>query len=137
MLSTRDDANQRSRASSRVVADVWEKDVWEFQAKPGSSGSCRLFLHFQGKIAVQEMSGKTSGSPRHSSSRHPWPPEAVCSAKADAGPVSSKAAPSLIFMGSSSGQEAGEAIAIQPISSQPARNQLRKQHRTQLASTLF
>ena len=40
----------------RVAADVWEKDVWEFQAKSGSSGSCRLLLHFLGKIAVQEMS---------------------------------------------------------------------------------
>ena len=30
----------------RVVADVWEKDVWDFQAKSGSSGSCRLFLSF-------------------------------------------------------------------------------------------
>ena len=27
----------------RKVADVWKKDVWEFQAKSGSSGSCRLF----------------------------------------------------------------------------------------------
>ena len=57
----------------RVVADVWKKDVWEFQAKSGSSGSCRLFRHFLGKIAVQEMSGKTPGSPRHPSSRHPQP----------------------------------------------------------------
>ena len=56
-----------------LFADVWEKDVWEFQAKSGSSGSCRLFLHFLGKIAVQEMSGKTPGSPRHPSSRHPRP----------------------------------------------------------------
>ena len=59
-----------------------EKDVWEFQAKSGSSGSCRLFLHFLWKIAVQEMSGKTPRSPRHPSSRHPrssegpgWPPK--------------------------------------------------------------
>ena len=56
-----------------VVADVWEKDVWEFQAKSGSLGSCRLFLHFLGTIAVQEMSGTTPGSPRHPSSRHPRP----------------------------------------------------------------
>ena len=60
-------------SSFRVVADVWEKDVWEFQAKSGSSGSCGLFLHFLGKIAVQEMSGKTPGSSRHPSSRHPRP----------------------------------------------------------------
>ena len=46
-----------------MAADVWEKDVWEFQAKSGSSGSCRLLLHFLGKIAVQEMSGRTPGSP--------------------------------------------------------------------------
>ena len=39
----------------------------------GSSGSCRLFLHFLGKIAVRKMSGRTPGSPRHSSSRHPRP----------------------------------------------------------------
>ena len=58
--------------STRVVADVWEeKDVWEFQAKSGSSGSCGLSLHFLGKIAVREMSGKAPGSPRHPSSRHP------------------------------------------------------------------
>ena len=57
----------------RVVADVWKKDVWEFQAKSGSWGSCRLFLHFLRKIAVQEMSGKTPGAPRHPSSRHPRP----------------------------------------------------------------
>ena len=59
--------------SLRVVADVWERDVWDFQARSGSSGSCRLFLHFLGKIAVQEMSGRTPGSPRHPSSRHPRP----------------------------------------------------------------
>ena len=57
----------------RVVADVWEKDVWEFQADFGSSGSYRFFLHFLGKIAVQEMSGKMPGTPRHPSSRHPRP----------------------------------------------------------------
>ena len=42
---------------SRVVTDVWKKDVWEFQAKSGSSGSCCLSLHFLGRTAVQEMSG--------------------------------------------------------------------------------
>ena len=31
-------------ALDREVADVSEKDVWDFQAKSGSSGSCRLFL---------------------------------------------------------------------------------------------
>ena len=60
-----------SRGQSRVVADVWEKDVWDFQAKSGSSVSCTLFLHFLGKIAVQKMSSKASGSPRHPSTRHP------------------------------------------------------------------
>ena len=59
----------------RKVADVWKKDVWEFQAKSGSSGSCRLFLHFLGKIAVRKTSGRTSGSPRHPSCRHPRPSE--------------------------------------------------------------
>ena len=49
----------------RVVADVWDKDVWEFQAKSGSSGACRFFLYFLGKIAVQEMSGKRLEFPRH------------------------------------------------------------------------
>ena len=61
--------------SFRVVADVCEKDVWEFHAKSGSSGSCCLFLYFLGKIAVQEMSGRRPGSPRHPSSRHPRPSE--------------------------------------------------------------
>ena len=60
-----------------MVADVWEKDVWEFQVKSGSSGSWRLFLHFLGKIGVQKMSGKTPESPRHPSSRHPRPSESA------------------------------------------------------------
>ena len=38
---------------------------WDFQAKSGSSGSCRLFLRFLGKIAVPKVSGKAPGSPRH------------------------------------------------------------------------
>ena len=71
------------RIDCRKVADVWEKDVWEFQAKSGCSGSCRLFLHFLGKIAVQKLSGRRPGSPRHPSSRHPRPsvivlPKATC-----------------------------------------------------------
>ena len=63
---------------SRKIADVWEKDVWEFQAKSGSSGSCRLFLRFLGKIAVRKMSGRTPGTPRHPSSRHPRSSECSC-----------------------------------------------------------
>ena len=30
------------KSGGRVVADVWEKGVWDFQAKSGSSGSCGL-----------------------------------------------------------------------------------------------
>ena len=41
-----------------VVADVWEKDVWDFQAKSGSSGSCPLCLHFLGKLQVTQCLGK-------------------------------------------------------------------------------
>ena len=41
----------------RVVADVWEKDVWDFQAKSGSSGSCRLFLRFVGKSHSKKCLG--------------------------------------------------------------------------------
>ena len=59
------------RVLNKVAADVWEKDVWEIQAKSGSSGSCPLFLHFQGKTPVQKMSGRIPGSPRHPASRHP------------------------------------------------------------------
>ena len=59
------------RHQKLVVADVWKKDIWEFQARSGSSGSRRLFLHFLGKPAAQEMSGKTPRSPRPPSSRHP------------------------------------------------------------------
>ena len=65
----------KSFATPRKVADVCKKDVWEFQAKSGSSGSCLLFLHFLGKIAVRKLSGRTPGSPRHPSSRHPRPSE--------------------------------------------------------------
>ena len=35
------------RTIFRVVSDVWEKDVWDFQAKSGSSGFCRLFPRFE------------------------------------------------------------------------------------------
>ena len=58
-------------AHCKVAADVWEKDVWEIQAKSGSPGSCPLFLHFLGETPVQKMSGRSPGSPRHPSSRHP------------------------------------------------------------------
>ena len=62
---------QSGKSKAQVATDVWEKDVWDFQAKSGSSGSCPLFPHFLGKIAVQKMSGKTPGSPRQPSCRHP------------------------------------------------------------------
>ena len=41
-----------------MAANDWKKDIWDFQAKSGSSGSCRFFLHFLAKIAVQKMSGE-------------------------------------------------------------------------------
>ena len=56
------------RNSCRVLVDVWETDVWEFQAKSGRF--LPSFLHFLGKIAAQEVSGKTPRSPRYPSSRH-------------------------------------------------------------------
>ena len=59
--------------------DVWKKDVWEFQARSGSSGSCRLFLHFLGKIAVRKMSGRAPGSPRHPSCRYRLPSDLLLS----------------------------------------------------------
>ena len=45
---------------------VFLGQVWEFRFWPS-------FPSFLGKIAVREMSGKTPASPRHPSSRHPWP----------------------------------------------------------------
>ena len=57
---------------------------WSRMSARRTSGSSRPSLgvqvlpslpSFLGKIAVQEMSGKTSGSPRHPSSRHPRPSE--------------------------------------------------------------
>ena len=68
---------QKGGYFGRVVADVWEKDVWDFQAKSGSSGSCRIFLRFLGKIAVPKMSKKAPGSPRHPSSRQLRPSDLV------------------------------------------------------------
>ena len=72
----------------RAVADVWEKDVWEFQAKSGSSGSCRLFLHFllgEGKWGRKKYrripkcegrlagtSPKTFSPPKNSSKQEIW-----------------------------------------------------------------
>ena len=71
-----------------------EKDVWDFQAKSGSSGSCRLFLFFLGKVAVPKLSGKAPGSPRRPSSRHPrHSDQQVAQAKGD-GPN-----PVLLFLG--------------------------------------
>ena len=62
------------------TSDVWEQDAWDFQGKSGSSGSCRLFLHFLGTMAVQKLSGKAPGSPRprHPSSRRPQPSAHLC-----------------------------------------------------------
>ena len=80
------------RDMTRVVADVWEKDVWDFQDKSGSSGSCRLFLRFLGKIAVPKMSGKAAGSPRRLSSRHPRPSECLRTNASDSNRSSSEAA---------------------------------------------
>ena len=60
-----------------MVADVWEKDVWDFQGKSGTSGSCHLFLHFLLEIRSSIISawwtfriffffgsGRGRGSPR-------------------------------------------------------------------------
>ena len=69
---------QCHKGRNRKIADVWEKDVSEFQAKSGSSGSCRLFLRFLGKIANRKTSGRTPGTPRHPSSRHPRSSEERC-----------------------------------------------------------
>ena len=69
------------KTKHRVVADVWEKDVWDFQAKSGSSGSCRLFLHFLGKIAVQGDPWKSQTSFFQTSAafwKHPPPPQMGC-----------------------------------------------------------
>ena len=43
--------------TSRLVTHVWEKDVWDFQAKSGTSGSCPLFFYFLQKIAVHKSLG--------------------------------------------------------------------------------
>ena len=58
-------------SSNQKYADIWEKDVCNFQAKSGSSGSCPLFLNFIGKITIPEMSGKELECPRCPSPRHP------------------------------------------------------------------
>ena len=51
------------------VADVWEKDVWDFQAKSGA----QVLALFSFISRVPEVPGKTPGSARHPSSRHPRP----------------------------------------------------------------
>ena len=53
----------RSRMSGRRMSGSSRPSL-------GVQVSCRLFLHFLGKIAVRKMSGRTPGSPRHPSSRH-------------------------------------------------------------------
>ena len=52
------------QGQNQVVADVWKNDVWDFQAKSGSSGSCRLFLHFLGS-AVTQRGRERKGGPRN------------------------------------------------------------------------
>ena len=49
----------------RLVIDAWQNDVWNFQAKSGAQGFRPLLLHFPSKIALQEKSGNTPGSPRY------------------------------------------------------------------------
>ena len=41
-----------------VVADVWEKDVWEYQAKSGSSGSCHFSFISWGKSQFNKCLAK-------------------------------------------------------------------------------
>ena len=42
-----------------MSGSLWEKDVWDFQARSGTISACPLILHFPGKIAVQRKSGNT------------------------------------------------------------------------------
>ena len=55
------------------TADVWKKDVWDFQALSQTSVELRFSLGNEGKDGKNLNSQTWSGSPRRPSSRHPRP----------------------------------------------------------------
>ena len=60
---------------SQKAADVWKKDVWDFQAFSQTSLELRFSLGNEGKDGKNLNSQTWPGTPRRPSPRHPRPPE--------------------------------------------------------------
>ena len=57
------------------AADVWKKDVWDFQAFSQTSLELRFALGYEGKDGKNLNSQTWPGTPRRPSPRHPRPPD--------------------------------------------------------------
>ena len=69
------DAKNPVRDKVQKAADVWKKDVWNFQAFSQAWFEVRIFLGNEGKDGKNLSSQTWPASPRHPSPRHPRPPE--------------------------------------------------------------
>ena len=68
-------AQNLSKFVFQKAADVWKKDVWEFQAFSQTFLGLRFFLGNEGKNGKNLNSQNWPGTPRRPSPRHPRPPE--------------------------------------------------------------
>ena len=60
---------------AQKAADVWKKDVWDFQAFSQTFLELRFSLENEGKDGKNLNSQTWPGTPRRPSSRHPRPPD--------------------------------------------------------------
>ena len=68
-------ADQGGSFPSQKAADVWKKDVWDFQAFSQTFLEVRFSLGNEGKDGKNLNSQTWPGTPRRPSPRHPRPPD--------------------------------------------------------------
>ena len=68
-------AKQLVQAFIQKTADVWKKDVWDFEAFSQIFLELRFSLEYEGKDGENLNSQTWPGTPRRPSSRHPQLPD--------------------------------------------------------------
>ena len=82
---------------NQKAADVWKKDVWDFQAFSQTFLELRFSLENEGKDGKNLNSQTWPGTPRRPSSRHPRPSKKKVSQRRSSGKLSGKALPNVII----------------------------------------
>ena len=82
-----------SKKQNQKAADVWKKDVWDFQAFSQTSLELRFSLGNEGKDRKNLNSQTWPGTPRRPSSRHPRPSNSETPTQYSATPASVAATP--------------------------------------------